>query len=61
MSVKTTTPNYTTMADLEEGEPWWSMAYIHISHSFNILRPRQNGRHVPDDIFKLISFAIEMF
>ena len=26
-----------------------------ISASFNTLRPRQNGRHFPDDIFKCIS------
>ena len=32
--------------------PTYSIKYK--SHIFNTLRPRQNGRHFPDDIFKCI-------
>ena len=28
----------------------------HETHHFSTLRPRQNGRHLPDDIFKYISW-----
>ena len=31
----------------------WQMTHIH-RQLFNTLRPRQNGRHFPDDIFKWI-------
>ena len=38
--------------------PCWvigrNSAYLLIRHGFNTLRPRQNGRHFPDDIFKWI-------
>ena len=33
-----------------------SYSYTHCSISLNTLRPRQNGRHFPDDIFKVIFF-----
>ena len=34
-----------------------SLIYLGLmSHSFNTLRPRQSGRHFPDDIFKCIFF-----
>ena len=32
----------------------WSWYYIHHSDNFNTLRPRQNGRHFADTIFKHI-------
>ena len=43
--------------------PWWSAILLAINHlcfdtntyrGFNTLRPRQNGRHFADDIFKRI-------
>ena len=36
---------------------WWSASLLHIwiiSWDLNTLRPRQNGRHFPEDIFKWI-------
>ena len=34
---------------------WWSLLALLSSYPlFNTLRPRQNGRHFPDDIFKWI-------
>ena len=33
---------------------WLSLAYADMLICFNTLRPRQNGRHFPDDIFKCI-------
>ena len=31
-----------------------SLNALHAGNNINTLRPRQNGRHVPDDIFKCI-------
>ena len=43
---------------------YWCPAFCHhqffSDHSLNTLRPRQNGRHYPDDIFKCI-FMNEKF
>ena len=33
---------------------WWILATSHISITVNTLKPRQNGRHFPDDIFLCI-------
>ena len=35
------------------GSQWANMLYL-ICYTLNTLRPRQNGRHFPDDIFKWI-------
>ena len=39
-----------TVWELEESKVWWRSFVVPI----NPLRPRQNGRHFPDDIFKCI-------
>ena len=36
------------------GRPLWILYLLHISDKVNTLRPRQNGRHFRDDIFKRI-------
>ena len=33
---------------------WWCGRWPHSHHLFNRLKPRQNGHHFPDDIFKCI-------
>ena len=35
--------------------PWYELAASPRGQWINTLRPRQNGRHLPDDIFKCIS------
>ena len=49
-------PNISDWMIIESGAGGWQIirsSYLSAS-LFNTLRPRQNGRHVPDDIFKRI-------
>ena len=39
---------------MAEEEKVWARFYISGAPFINTLRPRQNGRHFPDDIFKWI-------